>query len=228
MPEETRPPQRPIPILYKDDCYLVVDKPAGLLVVPTPQKEKNTLTDIVNAQCRTPQQERIYPCHRLDRETSGVIIYAKGQRNQELLAEQFKHGRISKKYIAFVQGKLKHPAGEIKSYIRDREQEKFQKNAPAKFAITRYKVLEVRRRFSIVEVNPVTGRTNQIRIQFSEIKHPLVGERKYAFGKDFDLKFRRTALHAAEVEFINPVSKKKVSVTSPLPEDMEKFLSNIY
>src|SRR3989338_7687371 len=209
MPEETRPSQRPIPILYKDDCYLVVDKPAGLLVVPTPQKEKNTLTDIVNAQCRTPQQERIYPCHRLDRETSGVIIYAKGQRNQELLAEQFKHGRISKKYIAFVQGKLK-------------------KNAPAKFAITRYKVLEVRRRFSIVEVNPVTGRTNQIRIQFSEIKHPLVGERKYAFGKDFDLKFRRTALHAAEVEFINPVSKKKVSVTSPLPEDMEKFLSNIY
>src|SRR3989338_4724532 len=228
MPEETRPSQRPIPILYKDDCYLVVDKPAGLLVVPTPQKEKNTLTDIVNAQCRTPQQERIYPCHRLDRETSGVIIYAKGQRNQELLAEQFKHGRISKKYIAFVQGKLKNPAGEIKSYIRDREQERFQRDAPAKFAITRYKVLEVRRRFSIVEVNPVTGRTNQIRIHFSEIKHPLVGERQYAFGKDFELKFRRTALHASEVEFINPVSRKKVSVTSSLPEDMESFWSSTH
>ncbi len=228
MSEETLPPARFVPILYKDDCYLVVDKPAGLLVVPTPQKEKNTLTDIVNAQCRTPQEERIYPCHRLDRETSGVIIYAKGTRNQELLMEQFKHGRVSKKYIAFVQGKLKNPAGEIKSYIRDREQERFQKNAPAKFAVTRYKVLEVRRRFSIVEVNPVTGRTNQIRIHFSEMHHPLVGERKYTFGKDFELKFRRTALHAAEVEFTNPVSRKKISVASPLPEDMEKFLESTY
>lgn len=228
MSVESRPSQRSVPILYKDESYLVVDKPAGLLVVPTPQKEKNTLTDIINAQCRTPQEERIYPCHRLDRETSGAIIFAKGQRNQELLMEQFKHGRISKKYIAFVQGKLKHPAGEIKSYIRDREQERFQKNAPAKFAITRYKVLEVRRRFSIVEVNPVTGRTNQIRIHFSEMKHPLVGERKYAFGKDFELKFRRTALHSSEVEFVNPVTRKKISVSAPLPEDMENFWSSTH
>ena len=92
-------------------------------------------------------------------------------------------------------------------------------------AVTRYKIIEIRRGFTVVEVHPVTGRTNQIRIQFSEIGHPLVGERKYAFGKDFQLKFRRTALHAGSLSFKHPVFKNKIKIQSPLPEDMEQFRS---
>ena len=219
------PVRKSIPVLYEDNSYVAFDKPAGLLVVATPKKEKHTLVDIVNAEIRPAQSEKFYPCHRLDRETSGVILFAKGHRNEELMIKQFQNMAVKKKYIAFVQGKLKNRAGEIKSYIRDFEQRKFQKDTPAKLAITRYKVLEVRRRFSIVEVVPLTGRTNQIRIHFSEIHHPLVGERKYAFGRDFELRFRRAALHALELEWQHPVYRKKIVVTAPLPEDMENFWS---
>lgn len=204
---------------------VVFDKPAGLLVVPTPAQEKNTLAAIVNRQCPSSQNfGKLYPCHRLDRDTTGAIIFAKGARNQELIMNQFKKLTVKKKYIAFIHGKLNRPGGELKSYIRDREQKKYQKNSPAKLAVTRYNVIQVKRKFSVLEVLPVTGRTNQIRIQFSEIGHPLVGERKYAFARDYELRFRRPALHAARIEWQHPGTQHKIAAQAPWPQDMEEFL----
>ncbi len=214
-----------IKVVYEDAAFAVFEKPAGILVVPTPKKETNTMVDVVNREYRTPAEtEKWYPCHRLDRDTSGLIIFAKGTHNQELMMNEFRRQAVKKDYIAFVHGKLRRPIGEIKSHIRDLDSLRFDRDSAAKLAVTRYRVADFRRNYCVVEVNPVTGRTNQIRIQFAEIGHPLLGERKYAFAKDYPLKFRRTALHAQKIVWRHPISKKTIEVESPLPKDMSEFL----
>ncbi len=222
--------RNPVRILYEDDHYVVFDKPSGLLVIPTPKNERNTLVNIVNSQhdlCpRTSDGTgRLHPCHRLDRDTSGVILFAKGKHHQKLMMEVFKKRSVFKKYIALVHGRLDARQGELRSCIEHLEQKKFRRRSTAKLSITRYKVIQEKKQFSIVEVQPVTGRTNQIRIQFSDIGHPLVGERKYALGRDYALKFRRVALHAQTLEWTHPVSRQKIKVTSQLPKDMEDFIA---
>ncbi|MCX5681235.1 MAG: RluA family pseudouridine synthase [Candidatus Omnitrophica bacterium] len=215
---------RLIEILYQDGSYYVFNKPPGLVVIPTPHEEK-TLTDVVNQQCPSKDNEGfLYPCHRLDRDTSGVIIFARGKKNQQLLMEEFHQRSIEKHYLALVQGRLKKCSGSIKGAVKSFDRQKFNKFSKAKWAQTDYRVLEQRSGYSLTEVLTETGRTNQIRIHFSEMGHPLVGERKYAFAKDFSLKFRRTALHAALIVWRHPLTKKMIEVTAPLPEDMRLFM----
>jgi len=211
-----------IRVLYEDDHLVVFDKPSGMLVIPSPRKEKNTLFDVVNANLTS---NKLHPCHRLDRDTSGVIIFAKGKQNQQLMMQEFQSSLVEKRYIAFVRGHLNRPQGEIRIPIKDFHQQKFQRHLRPKPALTRYRVLQAKKKFSVVEVVPVTGRTNQIRIHFSQIEHPLLGERIYAFGKDFDVKFRRVALHASEIKWRHPVTKQWVKVESELPEDMNNFVN---
>jgi tRNA pseudouridine32 synthase/23S rRNA pseudouridine746 synthase/23S rRNA pseudouridine1911/1915/1917 synthase len=210
-----------IRVLYEDDYLVVFDKPSGMLVIPSPRKETNTLFDVVNANITS---HKLHPCHRLDRDTSGAIIFAKGKQNQQLMMREFQNSAVEKKYIAFVRGHLSRPQGEIKIPIQDFHQKKFQRHVRPKPAATRYRVLDTKRKFSVVEIVPLTGRTNQIRIHFSEIGHPLLGERIYAFGKDFDVKFRRVALHASQIKWRHPVTKKWVKVVSELPSDMSSFI----
>lgn len=218
--------KKPIPILYEDEAVMLFDKPAGLLVIPTDKKEPNTLDNIVNHQYALGKNfGNLHPCHRLDRETSGVIMFAKGKRHQQTLMEAFKKREVSKKYIAFVQGHLKAPSGEIKSHIKDLDEHKFRRHSAPVLAITKYKMLNAFKGFSVVEVEPVTGRTNQIRIHLRDIHHPLLGERKYAFGRDYDIKFRRVALHASTLGFKSPATQKFINVSAKLPEDMEVFLA---
>jgi 23S rRNA pseudouridine1911/1915/1917 synthase len=214
-----------VTVLYEDDYCVVFDKPAKRLVIPAPDKKERTLVDMVNEQfAATDDRYRLHPCHRLDRDTSGVILFAKGKKNQQILMELFQKHSIQKKYIVFAQGRLKKSKGTIRSNIRDLEQKKFHKRAEAKFAITQYKVLKITKHFTVVEAVPVTGRTNQIRIHFTQLGHPLVGERKYAFGRDATIKFNRAALHASVLEWAQPDSGKRVRVEAPLPEDLERLL----
>jgi len=212
--------QKKIEVLFEDDFFIAFYKPAGLLVIPTPQKEKRTLTSIVKKQVGA----SLYPCHRLDRETSGVILFAKDKKSQQRLTEEFKKRKVRKIYIAFVRGKLKKKGGRINIPILDYHQRKHQKHCRPKPALTHYKVLANKRKFSIVEVSPQTGRTNQIRIHFSKLGHPLLGERVYAYRKDFDIHFRRVALHAQLIEFHHPFLKRKIRIQANLALDMEKLL----
>ncbi len=200
-------------IIYEDDSIIVVDKPAGMLVVPTPKNEPHTLTALLNRELDSRDIEaNAYPCHRIDRETSGIVVYAKGKSVQQSMMEKFRRHEIKKTYIAFAHGRLGKTSGTIDSPVENKK------------AMTGYKILEQRNGFSVVEVEPLTGRTNQIRIHFKTIGHPLVGERKFAFAKDYNLKFRRAALHSYRIEFAHPVTNRSLSFTSPLPEDMEKLL----
>ncbi|MDD5464838.1 MAG: RluA family pseudouridine synthase [Candidatus Omnitrophica bacterium] len=204
-----------IPIVFEDDWLLVVNKPAGLLSVPTPKNEPRTLTSILNQDVQERGLKyRLYPCHRLDRETSGLVIYAKSQSIESKMADAFRSRQVNKKYIAFVHGKLAHPQGAIASAIE------------GKSALTKYKVMQEKNNYSVVEVSPVTGRTNQVRIHFKSIQHPLVGEDKFIFRKDFALRAKRVCLHAKYLEFRHPITGKIVAVCAPLAADMQKFLED--
>lgn len=201
-----------IPIVYQDDWLLVADKPSGLLVIPTPKKESRTLTSILNDDLKKRGElYRLHPCHRLDRDTSGLIIYAKGKSTQKKMMEQFRSRLVKKTYIAFTRGRLEYNCGEIKRSIDKSE------------ALTRYKVIEKRKDFDIVEAQPVTGRTNQIRIHFSNIGHPVLGETKYAFRRDFSVKAKRLCLHASDVEFRHPVSGSVLKLRAELPPELKKI-----
>lgn len=206
-------------IVYEDDQIIVVDKPAGMLVIPTPKRETNTLSALLNDWLdRRGIEANAYPCHRLDRETSGLIIYAKGKAAQQKMMEQFTRRLVKKSYIAFAHGSVDKDSGTINSLVYNRNKQRGEE------AVTRYKVIKRLKDFTVLEVEPVTGRTNQIRIHFKSIRHPLVGESVYAFRKDYKLKFKRAALHAQKLEFTHPVKGDKLSFTAPLAEDMEVFL----
>jgi 23S rRNA pseudouridine1911/1915/1917 synthase len=203
-------------IIYEDQFLLVVNKPPGILTVPTPKKENYTLTSCINKILKDKNpQVNAWPCHRLDRDTSGLIIYAKDRATEQKITEQFKNGRVEKKYIAFVDGTMKQPGGVINFSIENKK------------AITKYKLVQRRKGYSIIEAKPVTGRTNQIRIHFKMIGHPLLGERKFAFGKDFKIKFRRVALHSSEIKFRHPVSGEFLHFSSRLPDDMNRLVGSI-
>ena len=191
-----------IPIVYEDDCLLIADKPSGLLTVPTPKNEDRTLTSILG----------LYPCHRLDRNTSGLIIYAKNKNLQQKMAEEFKKRKVKKVYVAFVNGSPLRREGVIENKIE------------GMFAKTQYRVLERRNDFAVVQVRPFTGRTNQIRIHFKLIGHPILGEDKYAFRKDFKIKAKRLMLHASRLEFKHPLSGKAMVINSDIPQAMKDFL----
>ena len=112
-------------IVYEDDWLIVVDKPSGLLVIPTPKKETNTLTDLLNEELdRRGIEANAYPCHRLDRETSGLIIYSKGKSAQKLLMEQFKNREVKKSYIAIVQGAVRKDSDTIESDIYNKNKKR--------------------------------------------------------------------------------------------------------
>lgn len=220
----SRVPNKKIPILFENELVIIFDKPSGLIVIPSPKNEAKTMVEEVNKQYEErPEQFKLHPCHRLDRETSGVIMFAKGKKHQQAMMELFKNQKIVKKYIAFIHGQLKQSKGEIQGFIADVDQRKYNKQVQPKFAKSLFRVLQQKKVYSVVEVQPVTGRTNQIRIQFSQIGHPIVGDRKYSVVRRFALKFERTALHAKSLEWIDPVTNKKIKVSSNLPNDMEVF-----
>jgi 23S rRNA pseudouridine1911/1915/1917 synthase len=202
-----------IPVVYEDDWLFVVDKPSGLLVIPAPKKEQRTLTGILNEDLeKRGIAYRLHPCHRLDRETSGLVIYAKGKSVQKKMMDEFKQKRVKKTYIAFVRGELSGGRGRIKNAVEGRS------------ALTEYKVIGRRKDFSIIEVYPLTGRTNQIRIHFKHIGHPVLGETKFAFRRDFAIRAKRLCLHARNLEFTHPVTQKHISLTADLSRDLKEFL----
>lgn len=203
-----------IPIIYEDEWLLVVDKPSGLLTIPSPKKESRTLTSILNDDLKNNKiPYRLHPAHRLDRETSGLIIYAKGKAMQQQMMEYFRQKKVKKVYIIFVRGHIKKGSGQIRFSLEGRP------------ALTEYKVIAKRKEFDIVEARPLTGRTNQIRIHFKMIGHPILGETKFAFRKDFQLKAKRLCLHAQKLEFMHPVTNKNISLEAGLPQGLSEFLN---
>jgi 23S rRNA pseudouridine1911/1915/1917 synthase len=206
-----------VSIVYENENILVVNKPPGLLTIPAPGKAAPCLTRLLDAACeKNGLPWKAHPCHRLDGETSGLILFAKGKGGQKTLMEIFRLRRVRKTYVAFVQGIPGKKAGLFTRSLEGR---------PSR---TVYTVRELREAggavFAVVEVNPETGRKNQIRLHFKAAGHPLVGETRFAFRRDFPLKAKRLMLHAARLEFSDPWTGVRLDFEAPLPGDMRAFL----
>ncbi|HEX7056250.1 MAG TPA: RluA family pseudouridine synthase [Bacilli bacterium] len=221
------PQWRNIKILYEDDFCLVVDKEAGIKVHPTEAGESGTLANFVAGYLEsTGQQVAVRHIHRLDRDTSGPVLYAKNEFAQSILDRDMAEKRIARVYSAIVKGNPPRKEAIIAAPIgRHRHiNGKMCVAASGKQAVTRYKIVEQWPGFALLEVRLETGRTHQIRVHLSYIGHPIVGDTLYGSA---DPRIFRQALHAHELFFQHPFSSETVSVQSPYPADFRTLLEQL-
>jgi len=218
-----------IPIIYEDNDVIVIDKPANLLVHPADSNSKS--------EARNPKPTLIdfFPkaklVHRLDRDTSGLMVMAKNEKSFEFLKNQFKNRQIKKKYLALVQGKLKDKKGIIvKSISKSRRRGGSQTTTPIgkrREAITRYEVIKEYPNYSLLEASPETGRTHQIRVHLASIGHPLAGDEKYKFKRQsFPKHLKRQFLHAGYLQFTLP-NGRILKFQSGLPNKLKLVLKKL-
>jgi len=214
-------------IIYEDKDVIVLNKPAGLLVHPTPKKEKKTLVSLLIKHCPKIKEvgSLLRPgiVHRLDKDTSGLMIVAKNSRAYQYLIQQFKNRKIIKKYIALVFGRIKDKKGKIVYHIT-RKGLKIGLGLEGKAAETDYRVIEYYNDFTLVEAKPKTGRTHQIRVHLHKIGHPIVGDKIYKFKrKRFPYSISRQFLHARYLKLRLP-SGKTAEFKAELPKELKSIL----
>lgn len=211
-------------ILHEDDDLIVVNKDVGLLTVATPYEREQTAQALLNGYLRSKRiVDRIHVVHRLDRDTSGVLVFARSYPVREALKEQFARHDIERVYVAIIEGSMPQPSGTIRSYLRE-DRDLTVRSVPGsdggKLAVTHYKTVERGSRYSRVEVRLETGRKNQIRAHLSEAGHPVVGDRRYGATSS---PLGRLGLHAAVLGFVHPTTNRKLRFEAPLPEVFRKL-----
>jgi RluA family pseudouridine synthase len=207
-------------IRFEDDDLLIADKPAGLLSVETPGTEGMTLPRALAAAGRP----GLLPVHRLDRDVSGLVVLAKHEAARAALENLFRGRAVKKLYWALVRGRMRPESGSFDEPIVD-EGARARVHPAGKPATTRWRVLAHHRASSVVEIEPVSGRYNQIRLHFAHHDQALVGERKYARGKDDPLRAKRVALHAWKLAFPHPLRGHRIEAEAPLPADLVELLA---
>jgi RluA family pseudouridine synthase len=214
-------------ILYEDKDILVVDKPAGLLTVETATNKLRTahyfLTDYVRKGALR-SRNRVFVVHRLDQWTSGVLIFAKSEEIKLRLQDQWKD--TQKKYAAIVHGRLTKKEGIITSYLAENKAYVVYSTTDAakgKLATTKYKVIKETGRFSLLDIDLLTGKKNQIRVHLADEGYPIVGDRKYGKANDG---YKRLALHARSISFKHPVTGKAMTLESPMPSFFKNLLDS--
>lgn len=205
-------------ILHEDRDIIVINKPAGLLTMATERERENTayflLTDYVR-KGNPKSYNRIFIVHRLDRETSGILIFAKTEQAKHFLQENWQN--FSKKYVAAVHGQLKEKEGIIESYLAENQNYRvYSVSNPAKgkYSKTGYRVLKENEKFSLLEIDLFTGTKNQIRVHFSENGHPVAGDKTYGTAEKG---IKRLALHSMFISFIHPFTKKEIYFRTEIP-----------
>jgi len=220
------PRKRPIglEIVYEDRDLIVINKDAGLLTMSTPRDEQRTaqylLTDYLRKGASR-SRLRAYTVHRLDRETSGLLIFAKTEAVQQWLKDHWKD--TEKEYLAIVHGQLKEKTGTLSSYLAENEAQFVYSTSQTKgrWSETQYSVVRENKLFSELKINLLTGRKNQIRVHFAEAGHPVVGDVKYGLK---DKKFERMALHARAIAFNHPHSGKRMTFEAPVPKFVTRLM----
>lgn len=216
-PKAPQEPQLDVKIIYEDEHLFAVDKPAGLLTIATNKIKGQDALYSVNLYASTgPERSKnVFIVHRLDRDASGVLVMARSYDLKIYLQEHWQEYR--KTYYAIVEGEPSRGSGEVESYLKENRALRVvsgSKREGARYALTRYRVLESARGFSLLEVELVTGRKHQIRVHLSSLGHPIVGDRDYGSSTTFN---RRLALHACRLEMEHPVLQKPVIFESPAP-----------
>jgi len=223
----------PLTILYEDADLLAIDKPAGMVVHPGAGHASGTLVNAVLHHCPDLEgvggEKRPGIVHRLDKDTSGVILVAKNDRSHRHLQAQFKARSVEKTYLALVHGVVQPPQGRIETAIgrhpRHRKRMAILPAGQGRAAITAYEVLTQYTQAALVAVRPFTGRTHQIRVHLAALGHPLVGDRVYGPRQD-PYHLGRHFLHAHRLRFRRPSDEALLDLVSPLPQELEKVLGS--
>jgi 23S rRNA pseudouridine1911/1915/1917 synthase len=226
---ELKPYKLDLDILYEDASIIVINKPAGLSVHPGAGNQEQTLVNALIAytdklSCLDPNRPGIV--HRLDKDTSGVLVLARDSQAHYDLQRQFKERSVKKIYLAIVEGQIQFDEGLIDAPVapdpRNRQRMKidFACQRPAR---SEYKVLKRLADFTLVQLHPVTGRTHQLRVHMKYLGHPIVGDKKYP-GR---IKFNRLALHSHSISFRHPQTKETVTFSVPLPKELEGFVEQL-
>ena len=233
----------PLNIVHEDADLIVVDKPAGLVVHPAAGNLDGTLVNALLHHCRGELSgiggvARPGIVHRIDKDTSGLLVVAKSDRAHEGLAQQFKAHSIDRLYAAIVYGLPRPTAGTVDTWIgrsdADRKKMAVHREGRGKHAVTHYRTIERLAGAALVECKLETGRTHQVRVHMAHLGHPLIGDPVYSRDrKGFKtiletLRFKRQALHAKRLGFIHPLTGQKLSFDSALPTDMQELLSELH
>ena len=209
---------RRLKIVYEDDDIIVVNKGYGLLSMGNDKVKDGTAYSILRDYVKWGDpRNKIFIVHRLDRDTSGLMVFAKNEEAKEKLQHNWNNMVLERKYLAVVEGTPEPPQGTVKSYLTENSQfEVYSTHDPTqgKLAVTRYSTLKSRGKYALLEVELDTGRKNQIRVHMKDLGHPIAGDRKY--GADSS-PIHRLALHARTLRFVHPISRKEMSFTTPIP-----------
>lgn len=218
------PTKMDLSILYEDDALLIIDKPSNLAIHPTMGCYDNSLS---NGVCYYFNQiglkKKIRPVNRLDRNTSGIVIFAKNEYVQEFLVRQMKNNKFKKKYIAVVEGVPQEKSATISAPISRKEGSIIERQVheSGDHAVTHYIVEKENENCSLLYILLETGRTHQIRVHMSYIGHPILGDSLY--GKESTL-INRQALHAYKISFLHPITKQEMQIISPVPNDIKNLI----
>ena len=217
------PSNIPLDIIYEDEYLLILNKPAEIAIHPSILHYDNSLSNGVKFYFdKIKLNKKIRIVNRLDRNTSGIVIFAKNEYIQECLIKQMKTKELKKEYLAIVCGILENSSGTLNFPIARKEGSIIERcvNPNGNPAITHYDVLKTFNNLSLVHIVLETGRTHQIRVHFSYINHPVLGDTLY--GNPSDL-IARQALHSYKISFIHPITKENITITAPLLSDMKIF-----
>jgi len=230
------PEKIPLDIIYEDEAVIVLNKPAGIVVHPACGNYSGTLVNALLyhfpnlTRGKFPDINRVGLVHRLDKDTSGVMVVAKNNTSLSRLAKQFENRKVEKVYLALVFGKIINPEGSIEApvgrKITDRRKMAVT-SISSRQAITDFRVREILGDFTLLEVRPKTGRTHQIRVHLAHIGHPVVGDGEYGRPAPKNWRVNRQLLHAYKLGFIHPVKKDWVRFTAPLPKDFKKVIAKL-
>lgn len=222
------PTKMNLEIIYEDDYMLIINKPSNLAIHPSILHYENSLSNGIAYYFKEKDIKRkIRPVNRLDKDTSGIVIFAKNEYIQECLIRQMKNNTFKKNYLAILEGHLENDFGTINAPIDRKENSIIERTISENGfpSITHYKVLKSfcinDKKLSLVEFTLETGRTHQIRVHSKYINHPLLGDSLY--GNTSTL-ISRQALHAYKISFIHPITKENLNLEIPLPEDINKII----
>lgn len=216
--------KKKLDIIYEDKDILVVNKPSGILTISTPkEKEKTLFHEASNHVKKSNPKAKIFIVHRLDKDTSGIVMFAKNKTIKYLYQNNWNDIVLQRRYIAVVNGVLENKKGIIKSYLKENNalfvySSNDKKNG--KLAITKYKVIKENKKYSMLDIEIKTGRKNQIRVHMSDINHSILGDKKYSNIKS---PFNRLMLHAYKLVLINPKNNKEIEFIAKVPSVFEQI-----
>ena len=214
----------PFDIIFEDDHIIVVNKPSGLLSIATEKEKEKTLFHIVREYLVSKDKyARVFIVHRLDKDTSGIVVLAKDEKTKNMLQENWNEFVTLREYVAVVHGKLKNKEDKIVQRLKENKANLVyvSKDEDAKEAITNYKVVKETDNYSMVSINIETGRKNQIRVAFATLRNPIVGDKKYG-EKDNE---SRLFLHANRLKMYYPILKKDILFEIPTPNEFKKIMN---